>query len=113
MLLFKKKIRKETDFAVRGDICTYNALLKKGFWSYTTDEKDMNTLCSLLLKVVDYWFISFFNGSISTFTIMKLLKIRNCCYVTASCKEELMNALPVLNATKAFVTKAYIALQKE
>jgi hypothetical protein len=94
-----KKIRRKQTLP-EGD-ALYNALLKKDFTSYTRWEKDMNTLCSLFWRLVDYWFIAF-NGEHSTFTS----QTSELLLLTMTAREELMECVaPVLNATKGFVTK--------
>jgi hypothetical protein len=71
--------------------------LLKRFYARTTDEKGMNTSYSLLLKAGGLVIYRVFNGE--AFDTIEAIEDSELLLLTAS-GEELMNALPVLNATK-------------
>jgi hypothetical protein len=55
---------KKQTLLLEGDVCTYNAFIEKRYFaSYTTDEKEMNTSCSLFWRLVDR-FVELLMGSI-------------------------------------------------
>jgi hypothetical protein len=97
--LFYSKDTEKTNFMLEGDICTYNAFEKGILRSYTTDEKGMNTSYSLLLKAGGSVIYRVLMGKHSTYMI-EAIEDSELLLLTASAREELMNALPVLNATK-------------
>ncbi|MFT4984111.1 MAG: CRP-like cAMP-binding protein [Flavobacterium sp.] len=108
-----KKIRKKQTLLLEGDVCTYNAFIEKGILrSYTTDEKGNEHIIQFAFEG---WWISdlssFLMGKHSTYTI-EAIEDSELLLLTASAREELMNALPVFERyQRLLLENAFIALQ--
>lgn len=108
-----KKIRKKQTLLLEGDVCTYNAFIEKGILrSYTTDEKGQEHIMQFAFE--GWWITdlsSFLMGEHSTFTI-EAIEDSELLLLTATAREELMNALPVFERyQRLLLQNAYIALQ--
>jgi CRP-like cAMP-binding protein len=108
-----KKIRKKQTLLLEGDVCTYNAFIEKGVLrSYRTDEKGNE---HIMRFAFEGWWItdlsSFLLGKHSTYTI-EAIEDSELLLLTASAREELMDALPVFERyQRLLLENAYIALQ--
>jgi CRP-like cAMP-binding protein len=108
-----KKIRKKQTLLLEGDVCTYNAFIEKGVLrSYRTDEKGNE---HIMRFAFEGWWItdlsSFLLGKYSTYTI-EAIEDSELLLLTASAREELMDALPVFERyQRLLLENAYIALQ--
>jgi hypothetical protein len=88
----QKKIRKNKLYYLK-EIFVRTMPLLKGILLTTTDEKGMNTSYSLLLKAGGLVIYRVFNGEAFDFTI-EAIEDSELLLLTASAREELMNALP-------------------
>jgi CRP-like cAMP-binding protein len=108
-----KKIRKKQTLLLEGEVCTYNAFIEKGILrSYRTDEKGHE---HIMRFAFEGWWItdlsSFLMGKHSTYTI-EAIEDSELLLLTASAREELMDALPVFERyQRLLLENAYIALQ--